>query len=814
MSSRVEGVPIRKSGQRTENAGLGRATLAGVFLVSLSLLALEIVATRLYSVVFHYHYAFLIVSLAFAGLGLGAFLVGMLSWTPLRSRADGISVTFVSGLLCLSVLVLFIVAVAFGGSFVSPSTLPAYGMALFLPFSFGWILLAVIFRAFASGASKLYAVDLAGAACGCVGAVGMLNVAGAVNSLLLIGAVTAVAWLLFASRGQLSLRRVGLPSLSLLTMSALFIAGASGLTSFEIAIGTDTSKGSYAALHESQYEGQVVETRWSSFGRTDLVAFRGMADVMAIFVDGDAGTPMYRFGGDFSNPDPGVKRLEIEFTGYLALQNVAAEQRKTALIIGPGGGRDILVAKLAGVKDITAVEVNKDLVGIVREHASYNGGVYDLDGVRLVEDEGRSFLKRQSGRYDIIMLSLPVLGTSRSPEGFALVENFLFTKNSIRDYLDHITDEGRLVVVGHNPNMIMKLVSTTLSALESEGIDNRTAMRQVAVVGSEIYPTFVLKKTPFGPDETAAIDKEIRTLGFDTGLSYLPGGKGESFSPALMAVADGRADFADIAAAYRKHGIDFSPGTDDRPFFYQIETGTPGTVLAVSWSAFSLLMIAIAAYFIFGQRATAGSRVANPPGFRTLAGFAAYFSLIGAGFMMVEISTFQRFTMLLGQPILSLTVLLASLLLFTGIGSMTSGRVAIAKLTGTIGYVAAAVAGLIVALAFAQPTMVRGLIGFGLPIRVFAAFATMAVLGFLMGFLFPLALRLLKTSSLDGHIPWMWGINGVASVLGSAPTLALAMRWGFTAALLLAAACYLAVFLISRNLQPEGHGAIRPRALS
>ena len=145
-----------------------------------------------------------------------------------------------------------------------------------------------------------------------------------------------------------------------------------------------------------------------------------------------------------------------------------AEERDHALIIGPGGGRDILLAIMGGIDKITAVEINKDLVDLVRKYSWYNGDIYSsLNNVDIIIDEGRNFLKRQKEQYDIIMLSLPATNTSRSPEGYAITENFLLTTDSISDYLDHLSDEGCLVAVAHGDISILRLFSIALTKKKS-----------------------------------------------------------------------------------------------------------------------------------------------------------------------------------------------------------------------------------------------------------------------------------------------------------------------------------------------------------
>ena len=176
------------------------------------------------------------------------------------------------------------------------------------------------------------------------------------------------------------------------------------------------------------------------------------------------------------------------------------------------------------------------------------------------------------------------------------------------------------------------------------------------------------------------------------------------------------------------------------------------------------------------------------------------FSMLGIGFMLVEISLIQRFVLFLGQPILSLAVLLFSLLAGAGIGSLYSGRLASKKIYGGITAVSLAIAATVVAYTFIIPLLFNQLLGLPLAVRLTAMIIVLIPLGFLMGFPFPLGIRALKEANMENYIPWMWGINGVGSVLGSVLTIIVAVVFGFTQALLIGAGCYLVVFLTFKGL--------------
>ena len=792
---------------------IGRRTvwllLAGVFLVSFSLLAYEISLTRVLSVMLFYHYVFIVISVALLGLGAGGVYVYLFRRGIPRGQSQFSSLAMFVSLFSLSIPLSVMAMTRLGAD-----NILLYTVFLFIPFFFAGIFLSEVFRMFPALSSKIYGVDLLGAAAAAVGVVLALNYLGDINTVFVLGLLASIAALLYASRtASRSIRGKVLPAISFLAVSTLLVTNLIGPGPFEIPVGKNETKEIYSALKTPGNKGEIIKTKWSAFGRTDLVGISNDPEEMGLYIDGTSGTSMYQFNGDINNPGPLINNMKVNFPGYLPFSVLSEAERDSALIIGPGGGRDILLALMGGVRNITAVEVNKELVDIMREYSWYNGGIYSgRENVSVYVDEGRNFLKRQTEKYDIIMLSLPITKTSRSPEGYALTENFLFTTDSINDYLNHLTDEGRLIVVAHDPIEIMKLLSVSLASLNQRGVANEAALKQISFIGSHHFPVFVLKKTPFESAEMVSIHKSIHQLGYEPTLSYLPTIKSSSdvyhvedtrfgecsmlFQPGT-ALSSGEIYFNEIEQVLQENKIDISPATDNSPFFYKFEAGIPSSVSIVLWASLAMLLLVILLPAVYrAKRASLpDTKSANNKGL-SLFKFAALFTMLGAGFMLVEISTIQRFILFLGQPVLSLAVLLFSLLIGAGLGSIFSARFAPERLTRVISIAAASVVFMLVVYAFSLSFVFERLLGLDLAIRLLATVVLLTPLGFLMGFLFPSGMRLLKAAAMEAYIPWMWGINGISSVLGSAATIVIAINFGFTEALLAGAAAYFIVFLI------------------
>jgi len=245
--------------------------------------------------------------------------------------------------------------------------------------------------------------------------------------------------------------------------------------------------------------------------------------------------------------------------------------------------------------------------------------------------------------------------------------------------------------------------------------------------------------------------------------------------------------------------MDLSTVTDNNPFFYKIDVGLPPPVSLVFWLSLVLMLLVLVAPPIYwklrSSRGRGKSRERRSTGNRVVPS-VVLFVLIGIGFMLIEISLIQRFILYLGQPVLSMAVLLFSLLTGAGLGSLYSGRLTLENIHRGITTAALSVAILAIVYIFLIPLVFNQLLGLNLALRMLVMLLMLIPLGFLMGFPFPLGIRALKEREMDRYIPWMWGINGVGSVLGSAFTIVIAISLGFAQALLLGAICYLFVFFV------------------
>ena len=773
--------------------------LGGVFLVSFSLIAFEIALSRLLSVLLSYHYVFAVLAIALLGLGGGGIFLHLFHCSGYSEKKPAGDFPFWAAIFALTVSFSIILGLRLGASFRALDNIFFYGLLFLIPFFFVGILLARVYREFPAESAKIYGFDLVGAACGSFGCLLLLDLLGVVSTIFLIGVLSSAAALLLAGMQPPGKKKWIIPGFGFMMLALVFGVERGGFYQPGVPIGKNPEKEIHDVLYGPSIRGEIVETRWSAFGRTDLVKLRDYPEQMDIYLDGTAGSPMYRFTGDAGNPGPVIERLKTTFPGYFPFLSLREGEKDDALIIGPGGGRDVLLALMGGVKNITAVEVNGDLVDMVRRHSLFNGGIYrDLKNVQVVMEEGRHFLKRHKGKYDLIMLSLPITNTSRSLEGFALTENFLFTTEAIADYWGHLSEEGRLLVVAHDDIEALRLLSLSLAFFRTNGADEKQAMSHIYMVGSEDYLVFVLKKKPLDHQETAFLYQAMHPLGYNPGISFFPGVRAP-LNPALAALERGEKTAAELRALVKERGYDIDPVSDNNPFFYNFEKGLPKSVSLILWaSSFLLLFIAAVPFFMKRNCRTSPQGTRS---YRTGLLFRAVllFSMLGVGFMVIEISLMQRFALFLGRPVFSLAALLFSLLAGAGVGGLWSKRLSMTRMTRGIALASLGVAVIVLGYNLILPLIFDRLLGLSFVMRIAVAVVLVVPLGFFMGIPFPLGIQMLKEIQMEHLIPWMWGINGLGSVWGSTFAIAVSIRYGFMEALIAGAASYFVVFLFFRS---------------
>ncbi len=810
-------------------------TRISVFLITLSGLILEVGLTRIYSASIWYHFAFVAISVALLGWGLGGFTVHLLKQKMRLSMNAAALVTLLyAGAipLCLWLLVRFP---------FDMDRLPLYFLAPLLPFFLAGMALSIVFDIHRAVAGSLYFYDLIGAALGAVLVTLLLHLFGGEAALLVGAMAPAVAAVLMAtgaskaevgdqrsevsssadplatasgsvplspaSRAQgnnnegenakpspqpLSQRERGkAPSrvIQVLAIVALLLTAGAALAAvkygaFRVKPGTTKAMRNQMDAAPGSH---IVQTGWNAYSRIDCV--QGLPDSFArLYIDSDAWTGIREWDGKIES----VKDMR---DSYRALPFRLTPNAET-LIIGPGGGPDVVAALASGSKKVTAVEMNPLMLKFVRSFGARAGNLYDRPDVEAVLSEGRNYISRSDRKFDVILLGFVDSWASVASGGLSLSENYLYTTEAVRAYYDHLKDDGVLVILRWEMD-IPRLVSNSVATLGAPEASKRIVvlMEKEASPNDYSQMLFMLRKRPF----TDAEQKEMREKWTQARPIVMPDGTGP---PGIKEVLAGTRTPEQYEAGSSRF---VGPVWDDSPFYFAIDRPwrMPGAIAERIAKWLLVPSVALLGVFaVFGWPRKGGLRkdgdlpataIDKRSGLR-YGGSLIYFAALGFGFIAVELALLQHLTLLVGHPIYTLSVLLFTLLAFGGIGAALSPRWSMWKAC-----LAVALIGAIEALAL--PKLVPALLWLPLWGRIAVAIALIAPLGLAMGMPFPRGLRETGQGSLPAP-PFYWGLNGIMSVIGSVTTVFVALMAGFQAAMLMGSACYVLAALASTKAFP------------
>jgi hypothetical protein len=784
----------------------GTRTFAGLFLVTLSTLTYQLLLTRTFSVTMYYHFAFVAISVTMFGMALGALLVFLRPRTFVVERTKP-HLASAAAVFALTIVLSYLTHLAV--PFVLDSSLvPIYAIvftyvALSIPFVASGVVVSLALTRFPAQVGALYAADLAGAALGCLIVGPILRFTDAPTAVLATAALAALAAVCFA-------RRTANATLAILLAVAAVGQGIAARTN---------APWLRLVWVKGQYEARPLVEKWNSFSRVRVIGDPnkvvkpsgwGLSSTLPpdrrarelhLDIDSYAGTELTAFHGDPSEVD----HLKYDVTNVVHYLRPGSR----VLVVGTGGGRDVLSALAFGQPSVTGVEINEGILDLVNHWFGDFTGHLDRDPrVRFVNDEARSYVARLPDRADIIQISLIDTWAATASGAFVLTENSLYTVEAWRTFLDHLAPRGILSVsrwyYADRPGEVYRLASLASTTLLQMGIDrpgDHYAIVRARPAGAPNGPdgigTMLVSRDPLSAADLDALDAVAARMRFEVVQSSRHSADGT-----FAALADG-GRMADAVAASE---LNIAAPTDDTPFFFHmlrlrdvfnIARWHDQGIVRFNMTAVGILgvllvtVIALTGACLLVPWIVAGSK---DPALRERAGsHLTFFAAIGFGFMLVEISQVQRLAIFLGHPVYGLSVVLFSLLLASGVGSLStrnvSGQPRRARLR-----MALLLATLIVFGAL-TPSAIRHDAAASTPIRIAISVAILAPLGFFMGMAFPIGMaRALREK--PALAPWLWAINGAASVCASVLAVVIALGAGISVAFWVGAACY-ALALVS-----------------
>src|SRR5215813_4316986 len=741
-----------------------------------------------------YHFAFMAISLAMFGLAAGAVLVEVIrKRDPHATLANTALLFALSSAVCFTIQ-LFIPA--------DPETRLFWTVVAFtliaIPFVFAGVVVCVALTRFPAYTGKLYAADLAGSAAGCVLTIPILNYIHAPSAVILNAGIAALAAAFFALSVRGRLRWIAAGCCAALAAVALMNQSSSAAWKIDI----QWLKGG-KNWHDGLFEKwnalsriYVRKTGSEPFGWGMSPAYKTdrKLDQLYLNIDSGAATVITKFDGDLG----AVDHLRYDVT---ALAHYLRNQA-SVLVIGVGGGRDILTALVFGQRHVTGVEINPDILAVLTNRfADYSGQLENNPAVKLVHDEARSYVARSSEQFGIIQASLIDTWAATSAGAYVLTENGLYTKEAWLTFLNHLTPDGILTMsrwyYEAQPAETLRLTALATTSLIDMGVaDPRQHIMIVrkqdnSEMGQYSVATILVSRRPF-------TDAEIDSL---TDISSKM-----EFVPVLTPRFAERPEFEAVATRgkydelVRTYPLNIAAPTDDTPFFFHmlragdlLKTSTYQDMNRINLKAVkvlgallgivsSLSAIAIVAPLALRRRVRQSHSVR----------LMIYFAAIGLAFMMVEIGQLERLVVFLGHPIYGLTVVLFVLLLSSSIGSLYSHRIG-----ERIWLLPVVVASFI----FVGPLFTRAFVSASTPLRILVSAAMLFPSGFFMGMAFPLGIKKAGLTHDGAPTAWYWGINGAFSVISSVLAVVVAVFWGVTMTLLVGLVAYV-VALIA--LAPSG----------
>jgi hypothetical protein len=752
-------------------------------LTTLATLLLELSLTRIFSVVFYYHFAFLAISIALFGLGAG----GVFSYVVSGMRGSLYQKLGITSLINAGLVLVAVGFVLTRGAEIGTVALGMIYFTTALPFLGSGIIVSLVIAETIERVDRIYFFDLLGAAGGCLALVLLLNTFGGPNTVVAVSVLFASAAAIWFSLAGMRYGRI--VSVSVGLAFTMLVIGNYRFHFMEVRY----AKGE--KLHQEQF------TKWNSISRIGLAKHDGGE---MIFIDADASTGIANF--DFEHLSP-LDLDNLMHQGPSIPYNLRPGAK--TLVIGPGGGWDVSRALASGSHDVTGVEINP-IIGstIMRKiYPQMSNGLYLRPDVHIHIEDGRSFVRRSTEKYQVIQATLVDTWASTAAGAFALSENNLYTVEAFRDYLSHLTDDGLLTFTRWGfdpPRESLRLVSLAIEALGKLG--EHDAARHVLVgrsggkadlAGWGAQDTVLISRKPL-----SEADARKAKAGFAAAHMtevYVPGDAARNeFGQLLLA--------KDPPDYERNYQFDITPVTDDRPFFfYTVQPRDVASFLLNSAKAadvkvnvavpklFSALIVSIVAVAIILllPPVVLGTRL---PRERSVRSFLLYFLAIGAGYILIEVALIQKFVLFLGHPTYALTVVIFSMLVSSGLGSFMSRRIVRDRNQVLVGVLAVS-AGLVGLLAAVlQPLLAAG-VGLPLPIKMLATVVMIAPAGFAMGIPFPTGLRLLEQWH-EPSVRWAWSLNAAASVLGSVGALVLALYIGLLETMLVGGGLYVCALLI------------------
>ncbi|HET6957910.1 MAG TPA: hypothetical protein VFI56_15050 [Vicinamibacterales bacterium] len=790
-----------------------RRTYIGLFLISWATLLVEVLLTRVFDVILSPHLSFMVITCAMFGLAVGG-LFDMV-WSPVDEPSRHslvVPAAAFAASVCMLPLLLNVIPFSIENIGHQPFAQVLWFLLLYLvlllPFFFAGLTICRIFSGRPQDIRRLYFADLSGAAIGTAVLTPLLPRLGPERLMIVTALAGLAAAACFSGTGAQRRR------LAMAALIVLLVPLGAGPRYLTLRL-HDNKRDALAAIAR----GQLEFSRWDPVSQISVVTQPPLTDSAddrgrkhVAYDGGTQSSDFFPFDGDFASLRRDLpRRVAFQFwrRAVLASHYLKRDSGHRALIIGSAGGQETKAALLFGASHIDAIEMVPTMVELgTGRYAAYIGGIFRHPAVDVRVGEGRSFLRASTQAYDVIQVFSNYTSSSIAAGSGALAPAYLQTREAFVEYYSHLRPDG---IVQINHVAYPRTIATAAAAWQTTGRDQfRSHVMVFETQGPDpdYLPTVLIKMTPWTPAEVddarwffafPAVHEMTYALvenPLDPVHSFLPGSYYAGALPgALLAAAPFNAAVV----------------TDDRPFFHFLRrslhhvsadqsVGLNAATAAVlnaqmrgGWLPMDWvhLLVASAASVVYGLAfllAPLGlSRTAREP-WDGRGAALAFFSLLGLGFITVELLFIQLFMKLIGYPLYAITTVIAVMLIGAACGSMCSdtivGRDASRWYVAFAGILAT---GLCIWASY--PGVSAHFMRNGLGLRIFIAGSMIAPMAFFMGMPFPLGILTLRSKP-RAAIVWAWSMNGLCTTIGGVTTALCSLSFGFRTTMLVALGVY------------------------
>ncbi len=782
-----------------------------VFFVSFSVLSLEILYSKIFAVITYYHFSSMIISIALLGFGAAGSYLSIKYSNSIKKDSFIIKNLLYLNLVNLVSFYLIIkmrfYPILLSDDWLNQLSLLFFYIILSLPFFFGGKILSYIFTNSSSDINKLYFFDLIG------GGIGSLSIFFLINSfsvpiiLHLISILLSVVAILYI---LISKKLYKYLIINFIIVILVFFIIRDIHSHNKILVYPPPSKEGFKWAPPWSQGKEIEYTKWNIIERLDITKsfkrktwdfggdiskkyFNSVMELRYMFKDGIASTGILKV-------DKPIEKYEF-LQGYLQAAPYKFRRYKSVISIGFGGGIDLWIANYHKIKKIIGVEINPLKVKVLKtKYKEYSGNLSDK--AFLVPEEGRHFLSRTRIKADVIQMSGLDSYPALSSGAFAMSENYVFTKEAIKNMIKHLNKNG---VISINriffipPRETLRMVTTMITALEELNI--KDIKDKFFIIKGFRWANILLKPDGFSKEEVGKLNKWLDEMDFHT--VYNPELKKQDNLFAKIINMDKK----ERIGFYNNYVYKVEPATDNSPFFFQYYKWTNLFSEHSKWAyaklmpvglkiiIYSIIQITILGLiFIILPLKKKKMDIPKKVVFDTI----FYFSSIGLGFILIEVVMIQKFIIFLGGPIYSLSVILFSILIFSGLGSYLSKKISSDKFNYKHSFLMIIFISILYLL-FLNPIF-GALLHLNAVSRIIISIILLSPLSFFMGFPFPSGIKFISVKHND-IIPWAWAVNSIFTVFGSVLCLFLSITFGFVQTWIIALLFYLVGYFFIKRLE-------------